>query len=219
MENNTTPNDRHTVKAVSPSHWSEVLDGHRAHQRDQILAAALDLLGEKGMAALTMSAVAERAGMSRATLYHYFSDVDAVLAAWVGREIERSVAAMVTGAQGISDPIDRLGYLVEIQARTFASQRHRLSAEHFESEAGSPAVRREVEARMAPLRRLLADTVVEAQARGRIDPGVAPELAADLVLGLLGAVRRHLTSGRISPEEAIPAVMELLGSGWFRLPS
>ncbi len=168
------------------------------------------------MAALTMSALAERARMSRATLYHYFPDVDAVLAAWVGQEIERSVATMVAGARAVSDPVDRLRYLVETQVQTFASQSHRLSAEHFESEAGSPGVRREVEERMAPLRHLLADTVTEAQAQGRIEERVAPDLAADLVLGMLGAVRRHLVAGRISPEDAMRAVMELLGTGWLR---
>jgi AcrR family transcriptional regulator len=139
-----------------------------------------------------MSALAERAGMSRATLYHYFSDVDAVLAALVGQEIERSLAVMLTEARAIADPVERLEHLVEVQARTFASQSHRLSAEHFESEAGSPAVRREVEARMAPLR----------------------DLASDLVLGLLGAIRRRLVAGTVRPEEAVRAVMELLCSGW-----
>jgi AcrR family transcriptional regulator len=193
-----------------------VLGKHRARQRERILAVALELLRQRGMASLTMSAIAEGSGISRATLYHYFPDVDAVLAAWVGQEIERSVSAMLAEARSIPDPLGRLTYLVKTQARTFASQDHRLSAEHFESEAGSPAVRREVEAQLAPLRELLAGTLAEARAQGMLRARVDPVLAADLVLGLLGAIRRHLVAGTLTPDEAVRSVMELLGSGWFR---
>jgi len=215
MVDNTTPKPLQPVKGQGTSRWSEVLGDHRAHQRERILAVALELLGERGMAALTMSAIAEQAGISRATLYHYFPDVDAVLAAWVGQEIERSVSAMLVEARAIPDPLDRLTYLVETQARTFASQSHRLSAEHFESEAGSPAVRREVEAQMAPLRQLLADTITEAGTCGVLRSPVDPVLAADLVLGLLGAIRRRLVAATLSPDEAVRSVMELLRSGWL----
>lgn len=192
-----------------------MLDEHRAQQREHILATALGLLRERGMAALTMSALAERAGISRPTLYHYFSDVDAVLAAWVGQEIERSVSTMVIEARGIADPLERLTHLVTTQAHSFASQSHRLSAEHFESEAGSPAVRHAVEAQMAPLRQLLADTVAEARAQGAIRSPIDADLAGDLVLGLLGAIRRRLVAGALDPESAVAAVMGLLRSGWF----
>jgi len=90
-----------------------------------------------------------------------------------------------------------------------------LEAEHFESEAGSPAVRREVEAQMAPLRQLLADTITEAGTCGALRSPVDPVLAADLVLGLLGAIRRRLVAATLSPDEAVRSVMELLRSGWL----
>lgn len=90
--------------------------------------------------------------------------VDAVLAAWVGGQVERSVDAVVARAAAVSDPYERLALLIEDQCATFASQRHRLGAEHFESEAASPAVRAEVMAKMAPLRRLLTRTLAEAGA-------------------------------------------------------
>lgn len=141
-------------------------DQHRAAQRDHILTVAFELLRERGMAALTMSAVASRAGISRPTLYHYFPDVDAIISAWVGREIHQSISAMVTDALAMADPLRRLEFLVSRQAALFESQDHRLSAEHLEPEAGTPAVRHEVAAQMAPLRQLLADTVRAAVGTG-----------------------------------------------------
>ncbi len=178
--------------------------------------AALALLRQRGMVGLTMSALADGAGISRATLYHYFPDVDAVLTAWVGREIHRTVTALLDEARVIVDPLARLTYMVEVQCRAFASQEHRLSAEHFESEAGSPAVRQEVTAQMAPLRDLLASTITEARASRRLVSDVEPGLGADLILGLLGSVRRRLVAGTLGPEVASAAVMELLGAGWLR---
>ncbi len=183
-----------------------------------MLEAALDLLRERGLAKLTMSALAQRAGISRPTLYHLFPDVNAVLAAWVGREIENSVADLAEQARLIADPVQRLAFLVEWQARTFASQDHRLSAEHLETETGSPGLRGVVEQKMAPLRELIAETVGQAVADGALRDGIDPALAADLVLGLLGAIRRRLVAGTAEPGAAAAAVMDLLLSGWRRPP-
>ncbi|MDA8063239.1 MAG: TetR/AcrR family transcriptional regulator [Actinomycetota bacterium] len=195
-----------------------MLDEHRAAQRERILEVALELLEDKGMAVLTMSSLAARAGMSRATLYHYFPDVDAVLAAWVGREMERSLDAMLADARRVSDPFERLALLVDSQVLTFSSQHHRLSAEHFESEAVAPAVRAEVERRMAPLRELIALTIGEAQADAGVPERVDPGLAADLLLGLLGAARRRLVAGSVAPAEVTAALLGLLRNGWLARP-
>ncbi len=192
-----------------------MVSAHRADQRDHILDAALRLLSERGMAGLSMSSLAQEAGTSRATLYHYFPDIESVLVAWVGREVERSVRQLLAEAGGITDPWNRLAHLVRAQCGLFASQEHRLGAEHLESEAVSPAVRAEVSARMAPLRDLLARTLAEAAARGSARPGISPELAADLVLGMLGALRRHLVAGHLGTEEAAAAALGLLRQGWF----
>jgi AcrR family transcriptional regulator len=196
------------------SSWSHALDQHRANQRAQVLAAALELMGERGMTGLTMSALAERAGISRATLYHHFRDVDSVMAAWVGEQINRSLATLVRDAEAIADPMARLEYVFDTQAHVFASQHHRLDVQHFESEASAPAVRREVAARMAPLRDLLANTVSEAQRSGALRPSIAPELAADLLLGLLTAIRRRLVTGALEAAQAAPTIMDLVREGW-----
>lgn len=189
--------------------WERAVARHRADQRDEILTAALALLQERGMAGLTMAGIAEAAGISRPTLYHYFADIDALLAAWVGREVERSVGVLVATATAIADPVERLGYLVAEQCRTFAGQDHRLGAEHFESEAAPPAVRAEVMARMAPLRHLLARSLDEAGS------GVDPELGADALLGMLGALRRRLVAGDLDVEAGVAAAMRLLTAGWL----
>jgi AcrR family transcriptional regulator len=206
---------RHIVKGAAASRWAETLDEHRQAQRDHILTVAFELLRERGMTTMSMSAVAARAGISRATLYHYFPDMDALLSAWIGREIGASVADMVRSARAVPDPLARIEQLVAAQTTLFASSDHRLSVEHLESEAGSPAVRREVAAQMAPLRELLADTLRQADADGLLRAEIEPMLAADVLLGMLGAARRHIVIGNVPAQSAAAMVTGLVRRGWF----
>ncbi|MFD6397170.1 TetR/AcrR family transcriptional regulator [Nocardia sp. NPDC060249] len=54
--------------------------------------AALELIAESGLDALTLVAVAERAGVSRATAYREFNDKDGLVAALGRAEIAKMVA-------------------------------------------------------------------------------------------------------------------------------
>lgn len=62
-----------------PALGSGALSEKRARTVDGILAAAMLIVTEEGVAALSMSTLAARAGLSRQTLYNYFPDVEAVL--------------------------------------------------------------------------------------------------------------------------------------------
>ena len=48
--------------------------------RGEILKAALDLMNQGGLGALSMREVARRAGVSHQAPYHYFTDREAILA-------------------------------------------------------------------------------------------------------------------------------------------
>jgi AcrR family transcriptional regulator len=58
-----------------------------------VVEAVSVLAEERGVHALTMSALAQRAGVSVASLYEYFPTKDAVLAAWAERVWERALNA------------------------------------------------------------------------------------------------------------------------------
>jgi len=46
-------------------------------------------VAERGLASVTMSQIAAQTGIGRATLYKYFPDVEAILAAWHQRQVAR----------------------------------------------------------------------------------------------------------------------------------
>ena len=55
---------------------------HRSYKEshEEIIDAAMHLISEGGVGALSMSAVAQRLGMDRTTLYYHFKDRDALIA-------------------------------------------------------------------------------------------------------------------------------------------
>ena len=72
---------------VVPKLWNETIEAHRAAVRDAILDTTAELVTKNGLLSLTMSRIAEKTGIGRATLYKYFPDVEAILLAWHERHV------------------------------------------------------------------------------------------------------------------------------------
>jgi AcrR family transcriptional regulator len=84
---------------MMPRIWADTIGAHRQRVQDAVLDATADLIAEQGPMSVTMSAIAERAGIGRATLYKYFADVESILGAW--------------HARGFAEHLHRLEALVE----------------------------------------------------------------------------------------------------------
>jgi len=76
--------------------------------RRRITQAAVDLHGTVGPAATTISAVAERAGVTRATLYRHFPDEGALFTACSGAWLREHPRPDTAAWLGIGDPRDRV---------------------------------------------------------------------------------------------------------------
>jgi AcrR family transcriptional regulator len=72
-----------------PKLWTDTIEEHRRAVRDATLDTTAALVAERGLASVTMSQIAAETGIGRATLYKYFPDVEAILAAWHQRQIAR----------------------------------------------------------------------------------------------------------------------------------
>ena len=173
----------------------------------------MQLIGERGLAHVSMSLLAERAGVSRATLYHNFSDLDHVLVAWVELQVDRFVSEMAQLAGGEPSPEARLNLVISRLADYFGSTDHRLGLEQLGNLAMAPTTGRAVGERMGPLMDLVAGCLRAGQREGVFRVDLDPEVHAALILGLLGAIRPHLVSGRYSPSEAAAAVSSLVLHG------
>ena len=72
-----------------PKLWTETIEEHRRAVHDATLDTTAALVAEHGLASVTMSRIAAETGIGRATLYKYFPDVQAILAAWHARHVAR----------------------------------------------------------------------------------------------------------------------------------
>ena len=64
-----------------PRLWNETIEGHRREVSDAIMDSTAALVTEHGLRSVTMSQIAEKTGIGRATLYKYFPRVETILLA------------------------------------------------------------------------------------------------------------------------------------------
>ncbi|MEV0764496.1 helix-turn-helix domain-containing protein [Nocardia sp. NPDC050435] len=75
---------------------------------ERILDAAGHLFAERGVAETGMAEVARAAGCSRATVYRYFDNRQALRQAFVHREARRLGAAVTEQVAAVADPAERI---------------------------------------------------------------------------------------------------------------
>ncbi len=83
----------------------------------KILGGALDAIASRGVRRLSMSDIIDASGVSRGTLYRYFSNKDEVLAAvseFVCTGFENGIRE---AGEGIADPIERFKAVMQFYAR------------------------------------------------------------------------------------------------------
>lgn len=79
-----------------------------AATRQRVVEAAIELHGSVGPARTTISAIAERAGVRRATVYRHFPDERALLLGCSGAWLERNPLPAPAGWARVADPAERL---------------------------------------------------------------------------------------------------------------
>lgn len=109
-----------------PKLWDESIEAHRRQVRDTILDAAAALVLEHGRRSVTMAQIAEKAGIGRATLYKYFTDIDAILHSWHARQISAHLEELAR----IRDRTDDSGRRLEVVLEAYALMAYRTRGHH-----------------------------------------------------------------------------------------
>lgn len=107
-----------------PKLWTETIDAHRLAVRDATLDAAAALVAEHGLLSVTMSQLAQKTGIGRATLYKYFPDFDAVLMAWHERQVTNHLEHLVEIGSRAGGARERLAAVLEAYALISHDQHH-----------------------------------------------------------------------------------------------
>ncbi len=99
-----------------PKLWVETIEAHRQTVHDAVLDTTAALVTRSGLASVTMSQIAEKTGIGRATLYKYFPDVDAILMAWHDRQVGQHLEQLQQVRDGSADPGEQLEDVLEAYA-------------------------------------------------------------------------------------------------------
>jgi AcrR family transcriptional regulator len=166
-----------------PRLWNETIEAHRREVRDSILDVTAALVAERGLRSVTMSQIAEETGIGRATLYKYFSGVEAILFAWH----ERQVTGHLDRLAQVRDQAGDAGGRLEAVLEAYALIRHE-SHGHHDTELAAFLHRDEQVARAQhQLRGMIQDLLTEGAETGDVRDDVAPEELATYCLHALAA--------------------------------
>jgi AcrR family transcriptional regulator len=100
--------------------WAETIETHRHQVREAIVYATTRLVAEHGLTSVSMSQVAEAAGIGRATLYKYFPDVESILTAWHADQIGAHLQHLRGLADRAGDPGSQLDAVLAAYAQICA---------------------------------------------------------------------------------------------------
>ncbi|OKK03471.1 TetR family transcriptional regulator [Streptomyces sp. CB03234] len=186
-----------------PKLWNETIETHRHAVREAILETTWQLVTERGLMSVTMSQIAEKAGIGRATLYKYFPDVESILTA----HHERHVAAHLAHLAELRDRPGSAGERLEAVLERYALISHH-RGRHGTEELAALLHRGE---RVADVQRrlteLFRDVLTEAAAEGAVRDDVATDELARYCLHSLGA------AGALDSEAAVRRLVAVTSAG------
>ncbi|VAW16499.1 hypothetical protein MNBD_ALPHA12-764 [hydrothermal vent metagenome] len=160
---------------------------HKARQIARITQATLALIGDEGLSRLSISRVADAAGVTRQTVYNYFPDVDAIIAHALeehGKAMERHLLEIIVAA---ATPREKLVAFAQFQIE-LASSGH----ENISLEAGLPIeVRQRLDQHSNSLKNMLQRVIGAGIKSGDFDPAVAGELVWEIARGGANAAAKH----------------------------
>jgi AcrR family transcriptional regulator len=166
-------------------------------RKPQIIAAAADVLYERGLFDTRIGDIAERAGTSSPTILYYFESKDRLLEEAVDHTDRDFYARLLEGQAQREGPADKLVHLIEeTSLGPGGLSDWTLWMEMWVRARRDPAVRDTYVRLDRRQRKLIADIVREGQVSGDFDQSVDPDDFALDLSGLLDGLGVQVTLGQ-----------------------
>ena len=176
------------------------METHRSAIHDAVIDAAAALIAEHGLPTVTMSRIAQDAGIGRATLYKYFPDVEAVLDAWHQRQVHGHLSLLADANRQPGTPTERLrAVLVAYAGATRRQHGGDLASLLHQGE--------HVVAAQQHLRGMVAGLLAEAAAVGEVRDDIDPHELATFCLHALTA------AGALGSDAAVSRLVDVTAAG------
>jgi AcrR family transcriptional regulator len=181
-------------------------------RREQLLDVTTSLIGERGFHGLSVEAVASAAGVTRATVYQHFTDLEDLLNAVVERETERALTEVSeTALEDLThgDPVELM--LESLRAYLHIVQDHPATWRLILTppEGAPDALHRRIAAGKAQVLQRLTDAVSPALALDRESPD------AELTARLLSTISDEYARLVLADPERYPPERLLRHARWY----
>jgi AcrR family transcriptional regulator len=182
-------------------------------RRPQILAAAAEVIGERGVAGTRIADVAERCGVSPPALLYWFDSKEQLLAEALTADDDRFYEELEERLDGAATPGERMVALIETAAE--GADSFVLWMELWTwalRDADLRAARERFDARW---RAAIEAIVVDGVGAGAFGGAVDPPVAALAIAGLIDGLSAQAALG--DPEVSIPRMTEVVVAGAEKL--
>lgn len=163
-----------TTGSGDPANDSTTTDG-------RIIQATLALIGDQGLGAVTMSRVADTAGVARQTLYNHYDDINSIVAAAIDRHNRESIEILEAALQVADSPTGKIEQMVRHFVMVGSHAQHALD---FGS-GFSTDVRVALETYKNLVEQLIHYVLEDGRRRGDFRADVNPEIDTILIRSLL----------------------------------
>jgi TetR/AcrR family fatty acid metabolism transcriptional regulator len=193
--------------------------GADPEKRKRILAAAVELFGQKGFHEARIAEIAARAGVAEGTVYLYFRNKEDLLGAVFddtmddvldkGREI---------AASGAPAP-ERLVRMLDVHLSFLAADRSLASVFQIELRRSARLVERFSRSKLVGYFRMLEGVIRDGVARGEFRKDLAPRLAVRILFGAADEILSEwLLSGEAIPQADARLLTETVFRGFNASP-
>jgi AcrR family transcriptional regulator len=165
-----------------PKLWDETNEAHRRTVHDAILDTTWALVAERGLLSVTMSEIAGRTGIGRATLYKYFPDIEAILQAWHERQVADHLRHLAELREQARDAGEQLEVVLKAYALISYHRGHEGSDVTALLHRGHHVAQAQEQ-----LHEMVRDLLAEAAEAGEVRNDVAPDELASYCLHALAA--------------------------------
>ena len=110
-----------------PKIQTDSLTEHRDWRRNQLIEAAAAIALESGGDSITVAAVAQRAGLSRTSVYEYFASSSDLIADLIIDELTTFTEILNESVSEINDPFEAIKSWIETSLSYVADGRHLLA--------------------------------------------------------------------------------------------
>lgn len=162
---------------------------------DRIIHATLTLISQHGLGAVTMSRVADAAGVARQTLYNHYGDIDSIVAAAIDRHNRESIDLLEAALQIAESPTDKIEQMVRHFVMVGAHARHALNL----GSGLSPDVRVTLDIHQDAVEQHIRDILEDGRQSGEFRPDLNPEIDTVLTRSLLDGLHELAAD---TPEQA-----------------